>query len=240
MRYARRHPRVRLHCPAMLTFVDGATAVGDVVDLSTQGAAVVVLSPAPAKARVTILLDPEGLPILGREEAPPPLPAVVLTRRDQPGSKAARLGLRFSALSPPATSRLEAILDELLQEVAPVSARAARGEVTDVPIRLATTEEGREALFQASRARLASGDFATAREAAAWALRNDSRNPEYRALVHRINAEEALAKGALDAAQREIAHARAQLPDDAEVKALADRATTTPTKGLFGKLFAKR
>lgn len=240
MGYARRHPRVRLHCPALLTFGNGATAVGDVVDLSARGAAVIVIEPVPVKVKLTVMLDPEGLPILGRDQAPPPLPAVVVTKRDQAGTKSARLGLRFADLPAASAARLGAMLDDMLAEVAPVSARATRGEVDDVPIRLAATEEGREALFQAARARLTTGDFPGARESAAWALRNDSRNPEYRALVHRINAEEALAKGSLDAAQRELGHARTHLPDDAEVKALSDRIASTPTKGLFGRLFTKR
>ena len=239
MRYARRHARVRLHCPAMLTFSSGASVVGDVVDLSSRGAAVVVLDAVSVRAKLTMMLDPEGLPILGREEAPPALSAVVVSKRDHAGTRSTRLGLKFAELTPVAAARLTALLDDMLNEVAPVSARAARGEVTDVPIRLAETREGREALFQAARARMASGDYGAARESAAWALRTDSRNPEYRALVHRINAEEALAKGSLDAAQRELGLARGHLPDDVEIKALADRIASTPTKGLLSRLFKR-
>ncbi|MCC6648175.1 MAG: PilZ domain-containing protein [Polyangiaceae bacterium] len=224
----------------MLTFGSGASTLGDVVDLSARGAAVVVAGAVAQRGAVTLHLDPDGLPLLGQEQAPPPLPAVIVARREDGAKKVTRVGLRFTDLPPTGAARLGALLDELLAEVAPVSARAARGELDDVPVRLAATEEGREALFQAARARLAGGDLVGAREAAAWTLRTDPHNPAYRALVHRINAEEALAKGALEPAQRELARARGLLPADPELEALASRLSTTPTKGLLGRLFAKR
>lgn len=239
MRFARKHPRVALHCSAMLTPRGGVAVVGDVIDLSARGAAIHVASSIATKAGVALLLDPEGLPDLAR--ALPSLSGhVVSTRRTPEGQF--RLGIRFQPLSPTTELRLGALLEALVSEAMTPRIDGERISDDGSGLRMGGSPEGRERLFQLAIDRLARGEHALAREAAIYALKGDTMNTHYRALVHRVNAEESIALGTPAKAKRELTIATALLPDDEELRAmkiLVDRGGRG-SPGFFGKLLGRK
>ena len=224
----------------MLTPRGGVAVVGDVIDLSARGSALLVRSSIAAKAPVSLLLDPEGLPELARA-----LPSftgnVVSTRRTPDGHY--RIGVRFHPISPATALRLGALLDALVSEA--MTPRIDDGDrISDdgSGLRMGGTPEGRERLFQLAVERLGRGEHALAREAAIFALKGDTMNVHYRALVHRINAEEAIAAGTPAKAKREVTIASSLLPDDDDLKALQAvvDSDARAARGFFAKLIGRR
>jgi hypothetical protein len=113
---------------------------------------------------------------------------------------------------------------------------------------LSATPEGCERLYQKALDKLRKREFEAARQIAIWAMRGALRTPAYRALVHRTNAEEALANGQITTAERELAVALSLVPDDEELRALADRFESAPARrsdpgsprrSFFSRLFTK-
>ena len=239
MRFVRKHPRVPLHCAAMLTPRGGVAIVGDVTDLSARGAAVVVASSVTPKATLALLLDPEGLPELAR--ALPSFQGHVVSSRRTPEGQF-RLGVRFQPLSPATTLRLGALLDALVSEAMTPRIDGERISDDGSGLRMGGSPEGRERLFQLAVERLSRGEHALAREAAIFALKGDTMNVHYRALVHRVNAEEAVAAGTPEKAKREVTIAASLLPDDEDLKALKALVDGSgrPAKGFFAKLIGKK
>jgi hypothetical protein len=218
----------------MLTPRGSSATVGDVVDLSVRGAAVLVDVPVPVKTGVTLLLDPSGLP-----ERTGPLPllngTVISVRRAPDGRE--RLGVRFAKLSGSNAATVASVCEALLVDSQTPRIDGDRISRSGEGLRLGGTPEGRERLFQLAVERLGRAEYALAREAAIYAMKGESTNPSYRALVHRVNAEEALAAGTPDKARREIAQASTLLPDDEEIKALKARIEAPPEKkGLWSRL----
>lgn len=219
----------------MLTPRGAPGLVGDVVDLSVRGAAIVVDAPVPLKTAVVLLLDPAGLP--ERSGALPTLNGSIVSARRTPDGKQ-RLGVRFGKLSEPTTAVLASVCEALLSDAQTPRIDGDRISASGEGLRLGGTPEGRERLFQLAVERLGRGEYTAAREAAIYAMKGETTNAPYRALVHRVNAEEALAAGTNDKARREIAQASTLAPEDEEIKALKARIEAPPPekKGLWSRL----
>src|SRR5262245_27643262 len=189
MSFNRRDQRVPVQCATLVSTREGGSYLGQLLDISPCGAGVSVGEKLMPRTRVSLLVDPTGpIPDL------PSLPGLVQSvRRDGHGldGKASyRLGISFTSVNSQAERRLR----ELARGAAGQSARPE----------LSRTPEGCERLYQMARDHLAHGRFASAREVAIWAMRGEPRNPHYRALVFRANAEEALASGQNERARREM------------------------------------
>jgi hypothetical protein len=116
-------------------------------------------------------------------------------------------------------------------DVMPAGVRASLERITDAVVTTAS-----ERWYQSALAHLAAGRLPAAREDAIQALKASS-HPHHRALVHRVNAEEALQAGKTAIAAREIAAARVFQPTDPELAAMANRVTSAAPRSLVSRLF---
>jgi len=230
MEYVRRSPRGAWRSAAMVSYAGDNHALGEVVDLSADGAAVELPIQLRTGMAVSLLLDPANLP----DSLPGGLPSlqgtVTWARRESPHGNRHRVGIRFSAVPPPVAQRLTALATP------PHGVPALRPDR-----QLAATPSGRERLYQHAVERLSARDFVAARLAASWALQATPRSRELRALVCRIRAEEALAAGDMAAAAREIALGLTLQPDEEALHALAARVPEPPpsARGVLARLFRR-
>jgi hypothetical protein len=223
--FARRYARIALDRPATLRVVGSPAHLGRMLDLSLGGASITL----PTR------LDPETfavLEILDEQASAGASSARCVVRsvemvRDPAGGRSFRHGVSFLS----ASGELHALVEV---------------QATPAPQTLgpehALQPTGRELLFQASLEQLALRQFRVARRLALQALKGDPRNANYLALVHRVNAEEALAAGRTEEARTEGDRALARLPGDRELQRLAQeirRARLTPLARL-AQLFRVR
>jgi hypothetical protein len=231
MAYLRRHARSAFECPLILGVPPGPGIPGESCDLGLSGMGVIVGTRVPRGTEVTILLDPDSAPdeladlrrIVG---------SIAYSRSEgytAAGGQNFRLGIRFHSLTQDMRRRLHVVIGDL------VTRRSA--DTRDLPL----TEEGREMLYQTAYEHLERRRWLLAREIAVSALRADRQNPTFRAFVHRVNAEEALAADRRDSAKREATAALKLQPDDPEVVELADRAgvNAPPPGGVIQRLFSR-
>ena len=231
MAYLRRHPRSAFECPLILGVPPGPGIPGEACDLGLSGMGVIVGTRVPRGTEVTILLDPDSAPdelahmrrLVG---------SIAYSRSEgytAAGGQDFRLGIRFHSLNQDMRHRLHTVIGDL------VTRRSTHGR-GDLPL----TEEGRELLYQTAYEHLERRRWALAREIAVSAVRADRQNPTFRAFIHRVNAEEALATDRRDAARREAAAALKLQPDDPEVIELADRAgCNVEPPGVIQRLFSR-
>lgn len=248
MSYARTEPRTTLRCTVMVTPQgNGSAVLGEVLDVSSRGAAVVIPTRVSRNAPVTLLLDRDAIPDPNREGGIVSLKATVVSiapaGHDGAGHALFRHGLRFTALPPSVVVRLEAATRYLARGTGP---NATLPPPAEPPIGrdLAQTPRGRERLYQHALACIAAGRLADAREPITWAAMAAPRNVFYRAILHRIAAELALAEGGLTVAGREIAQALVHRPDDVDLLALkgrVDQAVETERRrsGIIGRIFRR-
>jgi hypothetical protein len=233
VRFVRREARAQVHIPAWLTPDGGQPIVVDTVDLSPRGAAAISPRGVPPLTPVELFLDarhlPEGLSL-------PPLPALVKTTRrsgqSESGELLCRIGLSFQPM-PPGTRRLLRTVTRRI--IMGVAVAEGTGEAIDplVAPALASSDRGRELLYQAAFEKLEQKQLDTAFTLAEWAQRGDPKNPFYRALVHRVRAEQSLAARECDDAAREVTTALELSPEDEDLVALRDHieAVATQSKG---------
>ncbi len=232
MEYVRRSRRGAWKSAAMVSYAGDNHAMGEVLDISPEGAAVTVPTALRAGTAVTLLLDPACLPAAMPAGGLPSLQGTITwAKRESTTSARHRIGIRFNALPPTVTQRL----DQLTR-------LTATGAPTPTVERtLAQTHAGREHLYMHAVERMTAHDFVAARLAASWALQAAPRSRELRALVCRIRAEEALAQGQTDAAAREIALGLTLQPDDEAMLALARRVPEPPpsARGVLARIFRR-
>lgn len=243
MQFSRREPRNRLRCTVMITpdagEVSGSSVLGEVQDLSVHGAAVIMPGRVPKAAQVALMFESDALPDPDRVGDVVSLRASVVTCAPagyDGGRHMFRLGLRFDSLTARIEQRLRAAVREL--------ARGTGAQpTTDLGPELAVSAHGRERLYQHACDALDRGEHGEALKVVRWALQGEPRHKHYRALVHRITAEQALAAGELETAERELMAALAQLPDAPELLHLQRRiASAAPANrgGFFSRLFGRR
>jgi hypothetical protein len=132
-----------------------------------------------------------------------------------------RLGIRFASLSEETSQKLAVLL-------APIAADGAFSSSTDAA--------GRERLYQRAFKSLQARDHRRAREHIASALAGDPHNLHFRAFRHRVSVEEALGRGRLVEAARELQHALALRPDDDELLALRLQLDARLRRGRLGSV----
>jgi hypothetical protein len=204
-RFVRHQPRAEVRGEALLLFRDETSAVGTLVDLSAEGAGVVIDREVRRGTKASLLVSAEALP-----EAPS-LPGTIVSCVAQQGGF--RVGLRFSSPHPEIAARLPII---------EVRVTAERDDETPV---------GRERLFQSALAALAAGAIDLAADAARRAAVREPHNGHYRALMCITLAEQALAAGDLETARREAENARSLVPDARGLLALTARIEEAESHG---------
>lgn len=220
MAYLRRHPRSAFECPLILDIPPHPGVPGEACDLGVSGIGLIVSTRVPKGSQVSILLDPDV--------APDPLAdltrlvgTVAYARSEgytPNGMQLFRIGIRFFQLSEQTRTRIHQVVSDLVT-------RRSAGEPDRA---LSLKADGRELLYQTAFEHLDRRRFVLARDLAILALRGDPHNVHFRALVHRVNAEEALAQGRADAARREAACALRLLPDEPDIEDLATRCDAHP------------
>lgn len=181
------------------------------MDLSVVGAGARTDQPIPLGTPVTVLL--EGLE---------PLPGRVARAAAGPGAREWRLGIALQATPELARALRERVRDAARRNEVPAELmRGVTGRLVSSALRV--SGRGRELLYQAARDLLLAGDRTGARSAVRWALSGDRENRAYRALLHRIEAEEALASGQRETASRAAQAALQLTPEDEELQAFAAR-----------------
>jgi hypothetical protein len=210
--FARRVRRVTASGPIQVGSSNGTQLAGDLVDLSTLGVGFRARARMSVGDRVTMSFR------AGNQEVQS-VSGHVVTSRQEGGHW--RIGAEFGALGMELRARVEGCVAALaIRSGRPPS--LTRGTMSQlVRPGLRESGPGREILYQAAREHLVDGNFEAARTVAGWAASRDPGNRQYEALLHRIDAEEALARGDREAAASAVARAATLSPRDDEIGALA-------------------
>ena len=232
--------RTLFRCSAILQRDGHPPLHGLTMDISATGCGIYTTERVNDGCPITLVFDPKAIPDPRRDGAMPPLAGKVTSTRviGETSSPLYRLGIAFDALPASLTARLGRLTHVLMGDneanadditLSSVEAGMEGAEMTVGP----TLAKSRENLYSLACQRLEARHFAAAREAVVLTLFGDPPQPHYKALLHRINAEEALATGDYQTAAEEVSAGLELLPGDEGLLALraqAARGTRPPAR----------
>jgi hypothetical protein len=243
--YVRKSPRVAFNARVIATNADGNVRDGRFVDLSSGGACIELPYRAERGEEIRIYVERRGesrgtwagAAVVGRVAWC--VPAVV----DSVEADGFDIEIEGTGAGHPRWFRIgialrpSAVTERWLAELqAPSEYTAEEEPALPRPKGRGRTAEDRAALQADALLMLAGGEFDRARDAVRTALSGAPRAPVLRALLVRIDAEEALAREHFELAHRRIAQGRRFVGDDPCWDAL-ERAMRSRSRGLLSRLF---